>query len=153
MESNEEKVYTTILADWGAGVPASVHIKNDRIIRIRPKIFEEDETKPWSIKVGNKVFIPRNRASLAPFDLAQRRRVYNPKRVGYPLKRAGFEPGGKSNTDNRGKGEFVRISWDEALDIVVGELKRISEIEKRGRTYYKAVDFKKSPGQTERRLK
>ena len=30
---------------------------------------------------------------------------------------------------------------------------RISEIEKRGRTYYKAVDFKKNPGQTERRLK
>lgn len=30
---------------------------------------------------------------------------------------------------------------------------RISEIEKRGRIYYKAVDFKKNPGQTERRLK
>jgi len=30
---------------------------------------------------------------------------------------------------------------------------RISQIEKRGRTYYKAVDFKKTPGQTERRLK
>jgi hypothetical protein len=30
---------------------------------------------------------------------------------------------------------------------------RISEIEQRGRVYYKAVDFKKKPGPTERRPK
>ena len=38
-----------------------------------------------------------------------------------------FKPGGKGSTENRGKGEFVRISWDEALDIACGELKRMKE--------------------------
>lgn len=127
MDSNSEKVLTTILGDFAGGVPAFVHVKNDRIVRIRPMVFQEDEAKPWSIRVGDRVFTPRKRTSLPPFDLAQRRRVYNPKRVLYPLKRVGFKSGGKSSTENRGKGEFVRISWGEALDILVSELKRIKE--------------------------
>jgi len=127
MDSSKEKVLTSIVGDWSGGVPAFIHVKNGRIIRIRPMVFQEDEAKPWSIKVGDRIFTPLKRTSLAPFDLAQRRRVYNPKRVKYPLKRVGFEPGGKSSTENRGKGEFARISWDEALDILVSELKRIKE--------------------------
>jgi len=127
MNSNNEQVLTTILGDFAGGVPAFVHVRDGRIVRIRPMVFQEDEAKPWSIKVGDKVFTPRKRTSLAPFDLAQRRRVYNPKRVLYPLKRIGFEPGGRSSTENRGKGEFARISWNEALDILVSELKRIKE--------------------------
>ena len=31
------------------------------------------------------------------------------------------------NTQNRGKSGYVRISWDEALDIVAGEIKRIKD--------------------------
>ena len=125
MGTSTDKVCTTILGDYAGGTPAFVHVKDGRIIRIRPMIFEEDEAKPWKITVGKKVFTPQKRTNLAPFDLAQRRRVYNPKRVLYPLKRIGFQPGGKSRTDNRGNGEFVRISWDQALDILISELKRI----------------------------
>ena len=31
----------------------------------------------------------------------------------------------KEIPQNRGKSNYVRISWDEALDIIVGEIKRI----------------------------
>jgi molybdopterin guanine dinucleotide-containing S/N-oxide reductase-like protein len=127
MESNGEKILTSMVGDFAGGNPVFVHIKDGRIIRIRPMIFGEDEAKPWSLKVGDRVFANRKRSNPAPWDLSVRRRTYNPKRVQYPLMRVGFEPGGKSSTENRGRGEFARISWDEALDIVVSELKRIKE--------------------------
>jgi len=57
MFSGQEKVMTTILGDWSGGEPASVHVKDGRIIRIRPMVFQEGEAKPWSIKVGNRVFV------------------------------------------------------------------------------------------------
>jgi trimethylamine-N-oxide reductase (cytochrome c) len=52
--------------------------------------------------------------------------VYAPSRVKYPMVRKGFlEKGPKSDTSERGKGDFVRVSWDRALDLVAGELKRV----------------------------
>lgn len=47
-------------------------------------------------------------------------------RLKYPMKRKHWEPGG-GKKELRGKDEWVRISWDEALDILAGELARIKE--------------------------
>lgn len=44
-----------------------------------------------------------------------RRRINHPDRLNYPMKRVG----------KRGEGKFVRISWDEALDAIAGNLQRI----------------------------
>jgi DmsA/YnfE family anaerobic dimethyl sulfoxide reductase A subunit len=48
---------------------------------------------------------------------AYRQRVYARDRILYPLKRSG----------ERGEGKFERISWDEALDTVAGQLKRVRD--------------------------
>ena len=45
------------------------------------------------------------------------RRQYHPDRLKYPMKRVG----------QRGEGKFERISWDEALDMVAGEMQRVKE--------------------------
>jgi trimethylamine-N-oxide reductase (cytochrome c) len=41
------------------------------------------------------------------------------------MKRVDFDPNGKRNPQNRGKSGYVRISWDEALDMVANEIKRV----------------------------
>jgi anaerobic dimethyl sulfoxide reductase subunit A len=57
---------------------------------------------------------------------SQRQRVFGADRLKYPMKRAHWAPGG-GDKSLRGKDEWVRISWDEALDIVTSEIKRINE--------------------------
>ncbi len=53
---------------------------------------------------------------------------WNPKnRILYPMKRVDFDPKGERNPQNRGKSGYVRISWDEALDIVSSEIKRLTD--------------------------
>lgn len=55
---------------------------------------------------------------------SQRQQVFGADRIKYPMKRANWEPGG-GKKELRGVDEWVRISWEEALDIVASELKRI----------------------------
>jgi anaerobic dimethyl sulfoxide reductase subunit A len=56
---------------------------------------------------------------------SQRMRVFGADRLKYPMKRAHWAPGG-GDRSLRGRDEWVRISWDEALDIFVSEFKRIT---------------------------
>lgn len=55
---------------------------------------------------------------------SHRKMVLGADRLKYPMKRKNWEPGG-GKKELRGKDEWVRISWDEALDIVASEIKRI----------------------------
>ena len=52
--------------------------------------------------------------------------VYNSSRVRYPMVRLDwFKHGHKSDTAQRGDNRFVRVTWDQALDLVYNELERI----------------------------
>ncbi len=57
---------------------------------------------------------------------AQRNQVFGADRLKYPMKRKHWEPGG-GDKSLRGRDEWVRISWDEALDLVAAELKKAKE--------------------------
>jgi len=57
---------------------------------------------------------------------SQRQQVFGLDRIKYPMKRKNWAPGG-GNKELRGKDEWVRISWDEALNIVASEIKRVRE--------------------------
>jgi anaerobic dimethyl sulfoxide reductase subunit A len=54
--------------------------------------------------------------------------IYDPSRIIYPMKRVDFDPKGERNPQNRGMSGYVRISWDEALDMAVSELKRCKDL-------------------------
>jgi len=53
-------------------------------------------------------------------------RLYSADRLKYPMKRRNWAPGG-GKKELRGRDEWIRISWDEALDILASETKRIKE--------------------------
>ncbi|WP_319496137.1 trimethylamine-N-oxide reductase TorA [uncultured Cohaesibacter sp.] len=54
--------------------------------------------------------------------------VYSPSRIRYPMvRRAWLEKGPGANPETRGTGDFVRVSWDKALELVAGEIKRVQE--------------------------
>ena len=43
----------------------------------------------------------------------------------YPLKRVDWDPNGERNPQNRGVSKYKRISWDEATDLIVAEIRRV----------------------------
>jgi len=117
-----EQVFTSCTQ----GGPVFVHVKDGRIIRVRPLAFGENEDVPtWTIEANDKKFSAPRKVTLAPYVLSQRARTYSENRIKYPLKRVDFDPNGDRHPETRGKSGYERISWDKALDIVAGEMKRI----------------------------
>ncbi len=107
--------------------PVSVYVRDGKVVRIRPLIADEKDYKPWVIEADGRQYSPPKKVALAPFVHAERRRLYSEERIKYPMKRVDFDPQGARNPQNRGKSGYVRISWDEALDIVSGEMKRVKD--------------------------
>jgi anaerobic selenocysteine-containing dehydrogenase len=111
------------------GLASMVDIENNKIVRIRPLHYDwrysRKEFNPWKIEARGQIFEPRMNTLIPPFGLAYKKRVYSPNRILYPLKRTDWNIDGERNTGNRGKSKYVRISWDEALEIITSELKRI----------------------------
>jgi len=98
--STGDRVIATMCASHcGGACLLKVHVRDGVITRIETDDGEE----------------PQLRGCLR--GRAYRQRVYSPDRLLHPLKRVG----------PRGKGRFQRISWDEALDTVAAELKRIRD--------------------------
>ena len=127
-----EKVITKGISFCGCGTDANttfVDVNDGKIIRIRPLHYDAkykpEEFNPWKFEAHGQTFEPTMKSLIPPYSLAYKKRVYSPSRILYPLKRVDFDPNGNRNVGNRGKSHYVRISWDEALDIVANEIKRV----------------------------
>lgn len=54
--------------------------------------------------------------------------IYSPARIKYPMvRRAWLENGPGADPEGRGTGDFVRVSWDKAIELVANELVRVRE--------------------------
>ena len=95
-QSEEQIVRTICNSHCGGNCEMNVHVRGNKIVRIEPDDRE-------------------GRSRMCARGHAYRQRVYAPDRLLYPLKRTGA----------RGAGEFTRISWDEALETVAQEMKRV----------------------------
>jgi len=110
------------------GNAVQVDVKNGKIIRIRPFHFDwKYKVQPWKMEARGQVFEASMKTLIPPFTLAYKNRVNSPNRTMYPLKRVDWDPKGERNPQNRGKSKYTRISWDEATDIIAGEIRRVQK--------------------------
>ena len=97
----------------GGRCPNYALVKDGVVIRQKT-----DDTHPDSVDYPQQRGCARGRT--------QRVQVFGADRLKYPMKRKNWEPGG-GKKELRGRDEWVRISWEEALDLVAGEIKRIKD--------------------------
>ncbi len=114
-----------VLTQCTIGGPVKVTVRDGKIIKMRPFVLDETDQGGWTIEARGRKFTDPRKIPLGTFVVAERMRVYSENRIKYPMKRKHFDPNGERHPELRGKDEYVRISWDEALDLVAGEIKRI----------------------------
>jgi molybdopterin guanine dinucleotide-containing S/N-oxide reductase-like protein len=107
------------------GGPCFVYVRDGKIVRITPIDFEAEDAQPWTIEARGRRFTPPRKTTLAVHGQAWKSLVYSPDRLLYPMRRVDFDPKGERHPENRGKSGYVRISWDEALGLVAGEIRRV----------------------------
>ena len=107
------------------GGPMFVHVKDGKILRVLPIEFDGTDAASWTIEARGRRFSPPRQTTLAPHSMCVKSTIYSPDRLLYPMKRVDFDPKGERNCQNRGISGYVRISWDEALDIVTSEIQRV----------------------------
>jgi trimethylamine-N-oxide reductase (cytochrome c) len=106
------------------GGPVHVYVKDGKIVRMTPIDLTEEDGASWTIAAKGEKLTPIRKTTLAPHGQNAKSMVYAPNRLLYPMKRVDFDPSGERNPQNRGKSDYVRISWDEAIKIVTDEIKR-----------------------------
>lgn len=99
MTSKEQVITMGCRSHCGGSCVLKVYVREGVIVHIETD--DQDE--------------PQLRA--CPMCRSYRQRIYSPDRLLYPLKRVG----------ERGEGKFERISWDEALETIAREYRRIAE--------------------------
>jgi trimethylamine-N-oxide reductase (cytochrome c) len=107
------------------GGPVFVYVQDGKILRITPIDFDDEDAPPWTIKAHGREFTPPRKTTINSHTLAWKSMIYSPDRILHPMKRVDFDPEGERNPQNRGLSGYQRISWDEALDIVAAEIKRV----------------------------
>ena len=117
---------TSILGGEGEWVPIHCHQNCNQMCQNMGYVVDGVVVRQKTDDAREDSFdCPQQRGCLRGRSLRQQ--VYNADRIKYPMKRKNWQPGGGQNAHGelRGKDEWERIGWDEALDLVVGELKRV----------------------------
>lgn len=131
--ADDTVVHNLGLESFGGGANiVAADVRDGKIARIRPVYFDEDYTKEelnyWTLEGrGGKTLEPGMKSYTPPFPLVYKRRTYSKNRVPFPMKRIDWDPNGERNPQNRGISKYVRISWDEACEIIAAEIKRIHD--------------------------
>ncbi len=101
--ASEKVVWSACTVNCGSRCPLRMHVVDGAI-----KYVETDNT-------GDDNYDGLHQVRACLRGRSMRRRVYNPDRLKYPMKRVG----------KRGEGKFEQISWEEALDTIASNMQRL----------------------------
>jgi molybdopterin guanine dinucleotide-containing S/N-oxide reductase-like protein len=102
-----------------------VYVRDGKIVRITPIDLDDKDPEPWTIEARGRKFTPPKKVTISSHTQGIKSTIYSKDRLLYPMKRVDFDPDGERNPQNRGISGYERISWDEAVRIVAGEIKRV----------------------------
>ncbi|MCL1799506.1 MAG: molybdopterin-dependent oxidoreductase [Eggerthellaceae bacterium] len=103
-DSKERIVWNHCAINCPGRCSLKLHVKDDEIVQVETYAVDDDDidsVQPRACLRGR----------------SYRAWVYDPNRINYPLKRA--------EGTKRGEGKFTQISWDEAIELVSSNLKRV----------------------------
>ena len=100
---SETLTWSACTVNCGSRCPLRMHVVDGEI-----KYVETDNT-------GDDNYDGLHQVRACLRGRSMRRRVYNPDRLKYPMKRVG----------KRGEGKFERISWEEAFDTIASNMQRL----------------------------
>ncbi|WKS82309.1 dimethylsulfoxide reductase subunit A [Edwardsiella tarda] len=100
---DEQVIWSACTVNCGSRCPLRMHVVDGEISYV-----ESDNT-------GDDHYDGLHQVRACLRGRSMRRRVYNPDRLKYPMKRVG----------KRGEGKFKRISWEEAFDTIAVSMKGI----------------------------
>jgi anaerobic dimethyl sulfoxide reductase subunit A len=104
-EGTKEKIISTCsINNCGGRCVIKAHVKDGVVVRVST-----------DTQVAGDLTTPPLRACVRGRNY--RSMLYSPDRLKYPMKRVG----------KRGEGKFERISWDEAIETIASEVKRIGD--------------------------
>lgn len=114
LEEQGKWVSAECWANCGGRCINKVYVSDGVVLRQKTNDDQEDTVET-----------PQQRS--CPRGHSLRQHVFNANRLKYPMKRKSWQPGGGENAHGELRGEegWERISWDEALDYVASELKRV----------------------------
>lgn len=105
--------------------PLECHVHGSKIVRSLPFYIPED-VRLYEIKTSRGDFTRPKKEVQMPLAFAAKQRVHSDTRVKYPLLRNDWSPD-NPNAEQRGRSGYSRISWGQAIDIIVDQLNRIRE--------------------------
>ena len=108
------------------GGPVFVYVDEEKgqIVRMTPMDLDNSDAESWKLEARGRTFQPPRKTTYSPYTAGFKSMIYSNRRNLYPMKRVDFDPNGERNEEKRGESGYVRISWDEALNIVANEIRR-----------------------------
>ena len=127
------KIVKKTNATTGGPVYVDVDVDENKVVRVYPMDFTDDDPASWTIEARGQKISPPRKTTYTAYTAGYKAMVHTDRRVLYPLKRIGFDVDGERNIAKRGEAVggdpnypgYERISWDEALDTVANEMMRI----------------------------
>lgn len=110
--SDEQWIPAACWIDCGGRCPIRAQVKDGTIVRVKGDDTHEDSEE-----------LPQQRCCAR--GRSQRHHILAADRLKYPMKRKHWLPDGKGDNSLRGRDDWERISWDEAIDYIAHEIERV----------------------------